>query len=55
MTTFESAYDYEVIPFQSTPVDIHLTRFYDPHPFVPSEESAREQRCEEILRFRHKR
>lgn len=49
MTTFESVFDYETISFHSKPVAIHLTRSYDPHPFVPKEESLRKQRCEEIF------
>ena len=35
--------------FSLTPVDTKLTRYVDPHPFVPEEKEARDQRCREIL------
>ena len=40
---------YTEIPFELAPTETTLTRFIDPAPFVPSDRSRREKRCEEIL------
>ncbi|WP_249029744.1 NAD(+) synthase [Tannockella kyphosi] len=49
MTTFSSSNEYETIYFQSTNIDLSLERFYDPHPFVPSDSSKRQIRCKEVF------
>ena len=43
----EEGYDYVDIEFDEE--DTLLTRTVDPHPFVPSDEGARKERCEKIL------
>ena len=43
----EDGYDYVDIDFDEE--ETVLTRFVDPHPFVPSDEGARKERCEKIL------
>ena len=51
MTTFEvsNTAAYQRIPFSLEPTVTPLTRFIDPKPFVPSDETEREQRCHEIF------
>lgn len=55
MTTFYGAKDTQEgqshvsVPFALDIRETELTRSYDPHPFVPSDPSARARRCEEIL------
>ncbi|MCI7795984.1 MAG: NAD(+) synthase [Lachnospiraceae bacterium] len=52
MTTFrpaENTEDYDFVEFELDTENLKLERFIDPAPFVPSDESAREARCEEIL------
>ena len=51
MTTYQvdNSYDYDDIEFHLKMEDTNLTRFVDPNPFVPSDKTDREQRCEEIL------
>ena len=40
-----------VIPFDVTVTPTELTRFVDPHPFVPAAQTERDERCGEILRM----
>ncbi len=51
MNTYPKAREdgYEIVPFAAEPAATELTRFIDPHPFVPSSDEARRQRCENIL------
>lgn len=56
MSTFPAAEnDYadtfipETLYFDLEDTETELTRFIDPHPFVPSDNTRRERRCEEIL------
>ena len=51
MNTFASGNrdTYCVIPFSLPIEDTELTRFVDPHPFVPADEDERAKRCETIL------
>lgn len=51
MNTFcaERSESYREIPFSLPVEETVLTRFVDPHPFVPSDEQERAARCEEIL------
>ena len=51
MTTYEGKPDpaYRRIPFSLAPAETVLTRRIDPHPFVPSDRSERDLRCNEIL------
>ncbi|MDD2957689.1 MAG: NAD(+) synthase [Lachnospiraceae bacterium] len=55
MTTYDCGMDridsngYEVIPFQLDLEETKLTRKFDPKPFVPSSQTDRDSRCEEIL------
>lgn len=51
MTTYqvEGTGDYCDIEFHLKKSDTNLTRYVDPNPFVPSDKSDRECRCEEIL------
>ena len=50
-TTFmaEKMNEYEKIAFSLQPVEVVLTRNFDPFPFVPSDKADRDRRCEEIL------
>ena len=50
-TTFmaEKMNEYEKIAFSLQPVEVVLSRHFDPNPFVPSDKSDRDRRCEEIL------
>lgn len=51
MTTYPAQKDsgYRRISFSLRMEDTVLTRFVDPHPFVPSDKRNRELRCDEIL------
>lgn len=51
MTTFQpsGAQQYERVRFRLEDEETELTRQFDPAPFVPSGQSDREKRCEEIL------
>lgn len=51
MTTYEFEEEgfYTVIPFDLKKEETSLTRFIDPHPFVPAGKEDRDVRCEEIL------
>ena len=40
---------YTKVFFDTDIKDVNLTRYVDPYPFVPSDETGRERRCEEIL------
>ena len=40
---------YTVIPFSLPVTQTSLTRFIDPHPFVPADSAERSERCEAIL------
>lgn len=40
---------YTVIPFSLPVSETSLTRFIDPHPFVPANSTERRERCEVIL------
>ena len=53
MTTFVSRgrEDYVTVPFEFGIIREQLCRFIDPAPFVPSDPSQREKRCEEILKI----
>ena len=51
MTTYQvdGSYEYTDIEFHLKKTETELTRYVDPNPFVPSDKSDRERRCEEIL------
>ena len=49
MTTYKSKHDYDYIYFNSDIVDLDLNKYYDPHPFVPSDDHLRELRCKEVF------
>lgn len=54
MSTFVTApapeaMGYTVTHFSLTPSATTLTRFVDPHPFVPSDAERRAERCEDVL------
>lgn len=51
MTTYDTrgAEEYLQIPFTLESEDTELTRYMDPMPFVPSDKTKRDQRCDEIL------
>jgi NAD+ synthase (glutamine-hydrolysing) len=50
MNTFEiSSEGYRKVAFRLEPEKIALTRFVDPHPFVPGHRDELSERCEEIL------
>ncbi|SET26536.1 NAD+ synthase (glutamine-hydrolysing) [Olsenella sp. KH3B4] len=54
MSTFVTApapeaLGYTVTHFSLTPSATTLTRFVDPHPFVPSDANRRAERCEDVL------
>ena len=42
---------YETVPFHLQPVELPLTRPFSPTPFVPTDDAARAERCELILRI----
>ncbi|MEE1114390.1 MAG: NAD(+) synthase [Eubacterium sp.] len=41
--------DYVMMPFDLDVEDTVLERSFDPHPFVPSDQTLRDERCDEIL------
>ena len=45
----DDAFMYEEVSFELHVDETELTRYIDPHPFVPSDSEKRERRCEEIL------
>lgn len=51
MTTYFSAQpeDYLHLAIHMDQVRTNLTRVFDPHPFVPSDKSKRDERCDDIL------
>ena len=51
MTTYQvdGSYEYTDIEVHLKKTETELTRYVDPNPFVPSDKSDRERRCEEIL------
>ncbi len=51
MSTFrpEREEEYVTVTFDLKMEEDHLDRFFDPHPFVPSNEAERALRCDEIL------
>ena len=50
MSTYQTRNDhYHYIPFEIDDEDLELERYYDPHPFVPSDESQRAMRCKEVF------
>lgn len=51
MTTYPSQYlqDYVNAEFDLRLEETSLTRYIDPHPFVPSSKADRDERCDEIL------
>lgn len=49
-TTFETnTTGYTTVTFDFVPNNAPVSRFVDPHPFVPSDSSLREERCREIM------
>ena len=54
MSTFETVanaaqLDYHVSRFTLDVHHVHLTRWVDPHPFVPSDAARRAERCEDVF------
>ena len=54
MSTFQTAanaaqLDYHVSRFTLDVHHVHLTRWVDPHPFVPSDPTRRAERCEDVF------
>ncbi len=49
MTTYDSSDEYEEIYFDMPLVELEVNRYYDPHPFVPSNLDERKKRCEEVF------
>ena len=51
MTTYESEFDndYTKVRFSLEYEETQLRRFIDPYPFVPSDKSERDVRCDEII------
>lgn len=54
MSTFQTAanaaqLDYHVSRFTLDVHHVHLTRWVDPHPFVPSDPARRAERCEDVF------
>ena len=54
MSTFETVasaaqMDYHVSRFTLDVHHVHLTRWVDPHPFVPSDPARRAERCEDVF------
>lgn len=41
--------DYQCIPFEMLPKEIPFQRYVEPHPFVPSDELKRKERCKDIF------
>jgi len=50
MSTYENGTDdYTYIPFVLENETLELERYYDPHPFVPSDKTKRAVRCKEVF------
>ncbi len=51
MTTYHNHFDnsYWSVEFALENVDLNLNRYYDPHPFVPSQDNLRALRCKEVF------
>lgn len=50
MNTYENRFDdYLFVHFSLDDIDLDLNRYYDPHPFVPSNPTLRKKRCEEVF------
>lgn len=50
MSTYETRNDhYHYIPFEINQDDLKLVRYYDPHPFVPHDQTKRAERCKEVF------
>ncbi len=50
MNTYETRNDhYHYIPFELDNEELELKRYYDPHPFVPSDDEKRALRCKEVF------
>ena len=49
MTTYESEDYFDAVPFMLEDEELDLDRYYDPHPFVPSDKEKRAARCEEVF------
>ena len=50
MSTYENRNDhYTYIPFSLHEEDLELERYYEPHPFVPHDETQRDLRCKEVF------
>ena len=49
MTTYDSEDYFDAVPFALDNEELDLDRYYDPHPFVPSDKDKRAARCEEVF------
>lgn len=51
MSTYPNEFndDYWSIEFELNNVDLDIQRYYDPHPFVPSDNAKRALRCKEVF------
>ena len=50
MSTYETRHDdYHYIPFEIEQEELKLVRYYDPHPFVPSDQTKCAERCKEVF------
>lgn len=51
MSTYDNDFsdDYWFIEFELQDEDLSLNRYYDPHPFVPSNKDKRAERCKEVF------
>jgi len=51
MTTYQNEFDndYWTIQFELQDEDLDVQRYYDPHPFVPSNKEKRAERCKEVF------
>lgn len=51
MSTYQNHFDddYWTIDFELKDEDLELNRYYDPHPFVPSDHDKRALRCKEVF------
>ena len=49
MTTFKTTDHYDRVYFSLPLEDLELNRYYDPTPFVPSNQDERKKRCEEVF------
>lgn len=48
-TTFKTVETMQHVYFDMPLKETSIERFYDPHPFVPSQASQRQQRCQEVF------